>query len=140
MQVTCVFQFPYGFASSKLQLSAAVHRQKCIEGHRTSKSHRGRIQKQPHMRSLITAQQVFRFSKILRFALIRYHDCISRQFADALHEIVRFNDVLRRFHSVWLKIQREITVMVEAMFFEDVARLCILAYPMLECKSIRRLN
>jgi len=32
MQVTCVFQFQYGFASSNVQLSAAIHREKCIEG------------------------------------------------------------------------------------------------------------
>jgi len=96
-------------------LCMVLHRKTCsclkrftvenIEGHRTSKSHRGRIRKQRHMRSPIPAQRFLCFSTILRFALIRYHGWICRQFGDAMRQIVKFSDFLRSFRAFWLKIQ-----------------------------------
>jgi len=85
----------------------------------TSKSNRGRIRMQPRMRSLITAQRIFRFSTTLRFALIRYHDCIRKRVSDAIRKIISFNDVVQSFRSIRLMLQREIAVLVERMIFDD---------------------
>jgi len=94
------------------RFSMVLHRQTCSNLQRFIAKDAWKEQKPPRQKKEATAHAftdhrstILFFSAILRFAFIRYRDCTLRQFGDAMHEIVRFNDELRRFHSVWLKIQ-----------------------------------